>query len=115
MKKVIIILIVLLVSSLSVNAIIIQKNITQARLGRIVIDRVIKTDMDTGEVNQSLLIRLYGSYFDEDGNPAKKGDLTKEYEWNDIPQEWRDEIVPIFKKLSKVFNNEFANENTETF
>jgi len=94
-----------------------RKPIAQANLGRILIDRVAKTDMNTGAITYAMRLELHGAFADDEGNSIKAddGNPMKEYKWDAVPDMWKNPLETIFKAMSREFNKEFADEDTETF
>lgn len=82
-----------------------RPDIAEARLDRVEFRR-------SGAGISGVKIELHGEVLDENGN--KDRDEDRHYDWADLPGAWQTALLPILKGMSKEFNNEFANEDTET-
>ena len=111
MKKIIIILAFLigLTCGLS-HSKITMPTIDRARLDQI----IIKRDLDNPSILGDVL--FYGQFIDENGVQIVTDKAPfKSVKWKSLKQAWKDAMYPVLKEMSKQFNNEFANENIETF
>ena len=82
-----------------------RPDINEARVMSIAFERV-----ESG--TPPIVLHLYGEIRDING---KIKNVNKFYDWNELPVDWQNDLLPTLKKISKVFNNEFAAEDTETF
>jgi len=80
-------------------------DITIARLDRIEFRRA-------GSETPPIKIELWGDVLDSSG--VKVSEEVKYYNWSDLPAAWQTTLLPIFRAMSKEFNNIYANENIET-
>ena len=109
MKKIFFILVVLAIASMAYGRLV-KPDIVKARLDTVTFKRITEPNKP-----DRIKVYLYGRYIDENGSLVANADPNRDLWFSDLPQEWQDSLLPILKTMSKQFNNEFAQEDTETF
>lgn len=94
---------------------IVRKNIKKAILNKIYIERVTINSVDVEEIITTIKIKAEGNYVDEDNSIVVGEYPARDYEWDDIPQQLKNNLKVILRIISRDFNKEFADEDTETF
>lgn len=89
------------------------KNIIEAKLSQITVRLVKNVNLDTGIETQSISLSARGHQIDEDGKAVKE--VMKTYDMPLLDIDTYDKACEIFSAVSKLFNNDFADEDSETF
>jgi len=83
-----------------------QPDIVTTRL-----DRIYFTRVDSG--TPKIVFELKGSTIDSNGDIVKE--IIEYHTWDELPANWRTDLLPILKGISKDFNNRNAVNNVETW